>query len=421
MAININQVAEKIYTLLKGHGFAVESFDAEGKLTIDPAEATRFVVDKPNLLVRLDTSDETISLKTSEDLAEHDVRKMLKNLANDYLLNFDYSIFNKAIKAKGENIDIAKSMEKDMADVMEGFGTMTGSSKTSYQPLDNVSLVVKHKKPVNEEVRGARSRNIHSIFIQRGDERFKLPENNLAMARAVARHVQQGGEVHDEVGTKIVEMAQDLRKLREFVRYVQKNNMVNESNEDYVNLAVSNINSIRNTFKQLSGAKTYESAVNNLDFESVELSEDSSEIESLFTETHFDSRVADVMANLQSLSIKHKAFESYITKAVQKESFEGLRSKLSESDALEFSTPSAKLAYQVSQLGYTAKDQQLSNYLQNLSNKLNNGDQLNQFEYGTIKSCLLSASNAKLPQVSSGVAQTVEESYEQFLEQFDKI
>ena len=67
MAININQVAEKIYTLLKGHGFPVESFDAEGKLTIDPAEATRFVVAKPNLLVRLDTSDETISLKTSED------------------------------------------------------------------------------------------------------------------------------------------------------------------------------------------------------------------------------------------------------------------------------------------------------------------------------------------------------------------
>ena len=48
---------------------------------------------------------------------------------------------------------------------------------------------MRHKKAVNEEIRGARSRNIHSIFVQRGEERFKMAENNLQMARAMARHV----------------------------------------------------------------------------------------------------------------------------------------------------------------------------------------------------------------------------------------
>ena len=43
-------------------------------------------------------------------------------------------------------------------------GPVQGSLKTSYQPLDNVKLIVKHSKPENEEIRGARSRNISKIF-----------------------------------------------------------------------------------------------------------------------------------------------------------------------------------------------------------------------------------------------------------------
>lgn len=419
MSINISKVSEKIYNLLKGFGFAVQSYDKDGKLTIDPQDATRFLVNDPNILVRVDLANEAIVLNTSEDLTDHDIRPMLKNLAKDYLMNFDFMVFNKSIRAKGEKVDIVKSAEKDMADVMEGFGTMTGSAKTSYQPLDNVKLVVKHKKAVNEESRGARSRNIHSIFIQRGDERFKLPENNLAMARAIARHVQQGGEVYDDVGTKIVEMATDLRKLKEFTKYVQKSNIVNENNAEYVSLAKESIQSIRATFKKLSGVKTYESAVNSLDFEATELSEDNSDIEQLFTETHFDHRVADVVSNLKTLSIKRKAFESYIEKAIQSETFSNLRNMLKESDGIEFATPNARLAHQVSQLGYSSSDQKLGNYLHSISSKLNNGGTLSQFDYTAVKSCLLSAST-QTPTVESTKIDVVDE-YAQFLESFDTI
>ena len=178
MSVNIPSIAEKVFNVLKGFGFGVDSFDAAGEQVIDPTTATRFVVSEPNILVRLDTSTETIVLNTSEDLSDHKVRKMLKNISQDFLMNFDYKVFGKKLKPKGENQDIARNSEKDMAEVKEGFDPMSGSSKTSYQSLDNVKIVVKHKKAVNEEIRGARSRNIHSIFIQRGDERFKLPENN---------------------------------------------------------------------------------------------------------------------------------------------------------------------------------------------------------------------------------------------------
>ena len=118
-----------------------------------------------------------------------------------------------------------------MADVMEGFGQMTGSTKTSYQPLDNIKIVVKHRKPVNEESRGARSRNIHSIYIQRGEEKFKMQENSLRAARAMARHIHNGGEMFDSTGQSITEMAKESRELSEFVRYVRGANLVNEAND----------------------------------------------------------------------------------------------------------------------------------------------------------------------------------------------
>ena len=416
MAVNLEQISEKVFNLIKGFGFDVQSFDKQGKLSIDPQQSTRFVVEDPNILVRIDRSTDTIILNTSNDLSEHKIRNMLKELANDCLLNFDYKVFDKKLIAKGEQADIVKNSEKDMADVMEGFGTMGGSTRSSYQGLDNVTIVVRHTKPVNEELRGARSRNIHSILLRRGEEVFKLPENNLAMARAMARHLQKGGETFDEVGTKIVEMAADYKSLGQFVNYVRRSKLVNEDNQTYVDLAMENVQNIRDTFKRLSGAKTYETAIQSLSEtdDHIELDEDTTDIEALFTETHFDDKVANVMDNLKTLSVKRKAFESYLTKAIKKESFSNIKNLLSESDVMDFATPHAKLGYQVSQLGFSAKDPKLGNYLQGLSRKLNAGSGLSQFEYGAIKSCLLSA-NSQQPQAQQ---MTAEAQYESFMDQF---
>ena len=416
MAININTVSEKLFNILKGFGYEVNSFNKEGKQVINPQEATRFAVAEPNLLARIDINDKTIMLATSGELSESPVRGMVKDLAQDYLLNFDYRIFDKKIKPKGENLDIAKNAEKDMADVMEAsLGKMTGSTKTSYQPLDNVKVVVRHKKPVDEEVRGSRSRNIHSIFIQRGDERFKMAENNLSAARAMARHLYNGGEMYDTIGEAITTMAQDYRQLREFVRYVKSAKLVNETNEEYVSLALENIGEIKNTFKRLSGVKTYANAIESIeDYGSVEMLEDDLDLESKFTETHFDDKVANVMNNLKSLANRRKSFESKIVKAIESETFDGVKDRLQESDLVDFATPHAKLGYQVSQLGYSAKDDVLANYLQSISSKLNDGGELSQFEYGAIKSCLLSANQ----NVQKTAPVDVAETYEAFLDQF---
>ena len=418
MAVNLELISEKIYNLLIGNGYEVTTFNEDGEIAIDPSTATRFVVNEPNMLVRLDKAIETISFAVNEKASVDDLRGNLKELANDFLMNFDYRIFGKQLKPKSEQIDVAKNTtESKMADITEGFGPMTGSAKTSYQPLDNVKLVVRHKKHVDEEIRGARSRNISSLFIQRGDERFKLPETNHKAARAMMRHVKNGGEVFDSIGNAINEMAKQQSSLREFVRYVRKAKLVNETNEEYVSLAIENIEHISRTFQKLSGVKTYASAVEEVDkFSNVEVLQDDLDLESKFTETHFDDRVANVIDTIKSAMSRKSAFEHAIDEAVKLETFANLKNLLSEGEGLEFASPGAKLGHQVSQMSSIANDNRLGAYLSGISKKLHSGGNLSQHEYTTVKSCLLGAHG--MNNNNNSVAEDVERNYEKFIESF---
>jgi hypothetical protein len=55
------------------------------------------------------------------------------------------------------------------------------------------------------------------LFVETTDgERFKLPYNNLRYARAMARHVSEGGNVNDDFGQHITKVAEECSKLRPF-------------------------------------------------------------------------------------------------------------------------------------------------------------------------------------------------------------
>lgn len=586
MAIEESSVAEKVFNILKGYGYAVKSYTPDGMLEIDPRKATRFAVAKPDMLVRVSAEDRYIYFTTSEKAAEstEDIRKALKTLAQEYMLNFDFGIFGKKISAKSDRVDVQRNREKmgkdtginenseldwysdkdkyydkktgemkvrdgakklrkpnkrdddsygntprnfgptkarsmdegqysdnmdahiakleakptltkkeqmklntmkdyraqrnkkgmkesieDMSDAklkyhavkkfphgrytdreikqeherrrqavpnyhtvkpaaesveeeiqatMEGFGSMHGTSKTSYQPLDNVKVVVRHHSAVNEESRGARSRNIKNIYIQRGEERFKMAENNLHAARAMARHIYNGGEMFDSIGESITEMAKEQRELKEFVRYVNKAGIVNEDNEQYVKLAKENINHIRGTLQRLSGVKTYTNAVESLEnMANVEISEDGSEIEDMFVETHFDEKVANAMTGIKRSVARKQKYQEAVESAIKNESFAGVRNMLSEDEGLEFSTPHAKLSYQVARMGDVAGEPVLRNHLHGISRKLQDGSGLDEFDYKTVKDSLMQARTAQ-PEAAPQ-QQTFESEYQAFLDQFD--
>lgn len=96
---------------------------------------------------------------------------------------------------------------------------MFGSSRSSYQNMGPAKIIIKHSNPVNDEVRGSRTRNIESVFIQTNEgERFKLPFKKLAGARAMATHVSNGGTVYDDLGQHITETVKEMSALSGFVR-----------------------------------------------------------------------------------------------------------------------------------------------------------------------------------------------------------
>lgn len=370
----------------------VKSYDREGNLTLDASEATRFAVPDPNILVRYDQDTQTVQLKTSSDVDDEVTRTMLKNLASDNLLNFDYRRFEKKVSPKGEQNDIAASKEQDVNDVMEGFGTMTGTSKSSYQTLENVKLVVRHHTPVNEESRGARSRNIESIHIRRGGESFKMNENNLRAARAMARHIQEGGEIYDSVGNAIQQMATEHRELREFVGYVRRNSLVSESNVNYVDMAVTNVSQIRETFERLARAKTYASESENIVNRSQsEMLGEEEEFRSAFTETHYDDRVSAAMESIHRAMGRQAAYESHIESAVANESFSNLKHMVSESDLIEYETPHAQLGSYVNQLSQCCEDKQLGSFLKTCGSKISEETELSVFEMKTVRGCVSQA------------------------------
>jgi hypothetical protein len=81
---------------------------------------------------------------------------------------------------------------------------MYGTNRVSYQKVDGARLVVKHTESINTDQAAARTRNISSIYIESSEgERFKYPFKHLSGARAMARHVAEGGKPFDDFGTHI--------------------------------------------------------------------------------------------------------------------------------------------------------------------------------------------------------------------------
>ena len=111
--------------------------------------------------------------------------------------------------------DLESRSQRDTPPVV-GEGRMWGSSRTSYQRLPAVKLIVRHSHSVDETVRGARSRRISKIFAETSaGERFLLPTQRLTLARALGQHISAGGRPWDDLAEQIVTCAGQpaLKKL----------------------------------------------------------------------------------------------------------------------------------------------------------------------------------------------------------------
>ena len=145
-----------------------------------------------------------------------------------------------------------------MLDVFEG-NSVYGTSKSSYARLEGregkpgARMIIRHSQKIDETKMGARSRFVESIFIENDvGERFLFPTQNLAPARAMAQHVNQGGTFADQVGSHILRMAADYADLTSCSQYVYQNSaMLPEGAFPVMEACRSKMSKLRKTFEKM--------------------------------------------------------------------------------------------------------------------------------------------------------------------------
>lgn len=312
-------VAEKMFKILKGNGHELKLYTDEGADTVDPSEARRFFLIDTGTMVSLDETDNRREVKVSlgqgvEYADLKDTLYQIKNLANRSIIEYTLKQYSKQIEPK--DFDYQAQKVRDMNAVNEAIGAAYGSTKSSYQKLESARLVIKHNKPVNEEQRGSRSRNIQAIYIENAEgERYRFPSNNLAGGRAMLRHVKEGGTPYDDFGKHIVEQCNELKKLKEFKRYSEKNGLVNEDTADIVEAVVSRISNIRETLNKMKGSRSYAAMLEAFESKDEQLDEDDfSDVKDKFTVQFFDENVEGALPYVQALVKEMQAVREHNTK-----------------------------------------------------------------------------------------------------------
>ena len=255
MAINESDISEKIFKTMKAYGLELALFTADGKQTVDPSEARRFYSKNKNILVNLDVTDERHRIKVNigKRIKIQDIRPMLdsmRQLANQNAVLYTLRTFGRDISPK----DFAyQSVNKDQ--IAESFSKAYGTVKTSRQRFENATLYIRHSKRVDEEIRGSRSRNIHAIFVENNlGERFRFPYTNLIAARSMTVHVSEGGTPYDNIGKKIISLAEEVQSLRNFKK---KNKELAESQKLFYSSLSERVNQIQTQMSKMATRQGY--------------------------------------------------------------------------------------------------------------------------------------------------------------------
>jgi hypothetical protein len=191
------------------------------------------------------------------------------------------------------------SKETDMNE-----SSMYGSSKTSYRKLENTRLVVRHGKAVDEAKAGDRSRHINALFIENADgERFKYPYNHLAGAKAMQRHVANGGRPYDDAGTAIIQMSEQISQLATFKRHAKTGQLNDDANMIHARVGAK-LEQLRHNLNSIQGQKSYESWMESFVPSSIDNDLDPVTMEDYknkFTVKQFDETLASVFPLIHSI------------------------------------------------------------------------------------------------------------------------
>ncbi len=359
-------------------GFAQEAVDTinrEGSVTYTPQDMLNRSGYVPGHLVQ--------GASEEEEDAEFDPSEITLVESSDIVV---LSRFGNAIVA-----DVHDRNDKNHKIIMEGYARATGSIKTSYIQLpEHTKLIIKHSAAVNEEKRGARSRNIKALFVENGaGERFRFPFKYLQGARAMANHVSHGGTPYDAIGESIIKLSEEVAQCTQFLRHVRTNKLVNEGNENIVETIKEKLKEFKSTVKRLQTSRGY----NAYQAESTAIVEENDkeavDITDKFMYNTFKTANMDAVLETVARIVKEKDSMTDLTKQYIMRLYEMIKNKEDFKLTLDPNDPEhpdnedpikwsggmgamAKLSAMLSYLAISSKNDEAFNLLSHLGSELYN-------------------------------------------------
>ena len=256
---NLDQIAEDLFSVIRGRFDSLTIGDDEGKVTNDPSAARffdfKFFHDEKEMgAVSIALLDNKLSVIYSTHLLDGASRasieewyaflKQMRFFAKQRLLPFDTRNISKT--------NLKKRDYKFLSSDTYISESLHGTRNKSYQNIGETRICIVHSKRVESDA--TRNRNINSIFIESASgERFKYPYKHLIGARAMARHVNEGGNPYDKIGKAFIGLSEELFKLTKFKRHLNRSKVMAEGLSEYTGVIQERISTIRS---QLNNART---------------------------------------------------------------------------------------------------------------------------------------------------------------------
>ena len=270
--IKLDVIAQDLFNKIRGRFPSITIGTSEGTVTNDPKQARFFDFDfKEGAKVNVTLDDKNLTVMYNDSLIQNesdmvkkgwfDFMKEMRQFAKKRMLQFDTrDITKNNLDRRDYDYQVkTRPGEQQMSE-----STMYGTSRNSIQNVGNARVLVKHSKPVNQEQPGARTRDIHSLYVESGEgERFKYPFRHLNGARAMARHVAEGGNQYDDFGKYIVSLSEELSKLRKFKTYMNRSAVMAEGLRGYMDVVNERIDTVKETILKLQKETHYKETFKN--------------------------------------------------------------------------------------------------------------------------------------------------------------
>jgi hypothetical protein len=278
-----NNVATDLFYKIRSRFSGLKLGNDLGMVTINPEEARFFDFDyiqedqvvghvsislaEPNSMKVYFSSGITESMDSNQRKGWFMFLRELRSFAKRRLMSFDTRDIAKDNLDKRDYAFLSQNSktkpEKEQPPVGESVmneSQLYGTKTVSYQKLMDTRLIIKHSHQLTDDMApGARSRNIAALFVENQDgERFKYPFIHLAGARAMQRHVANGGLPYDDVGKSIIGMSEQIAQLKSFSNYVVRNDLMNSQNNSIIEQSQQALANLREQISKLSRQSYYE-------------------------------------------------------------------------------------------------------------------------------------------------------------------